>query len=115
ALERNRHGARACAAGLGPAQSLARLPHAAGRRAAHPTSCRAAVMAAAGLRAMKETKMPASPGVVLLRRFLHDISAATTIAYGLMAAGIGGAVAATVWGLGRDVKSVLWDKLANLS
>jgi len=71
-------------------------------------------MAAAGLRAMKETKMPASPAVVLLRRFLHDISGATAIEYGLMAAGIGGAVAATVWGLGKDVKSVLWDKLANL-
>jgi len=71
-------------------------------------------MAAAGLRAMKETKMFASPAAALLRRFVNDDSGATAIEYGLMAAGIGGAVAATVWGLGKDVKSVLWDKLANL-
>ena len=57
--------------------------------------------------------MFASPGV-LLRRYLNDVSGATAMEYALMAAGIGGAVAATVWGLGRDVKTVLWDKLANL-
>jgi pilus assembly protein Flp/PilA len=63
---------------------------------------------------MKETKMLASPKVVLLRRYLSDESGATAIEYGLMAAGIGGTIAATVWGLGKDVKTVLWDKLANL-
>ena len=57
--------------------------------------------------------MFASPGV-LLRRYLNDVSGATAIEYGLMAAGIGGAIAATVWGVGRDVKTVLWDKLANM-
>jgi pilus assembly protein Flp/PilA len=47
----------------------------------------------------------------LVQRFLRDISAATAIEYGLMAAGIGGTVAVTVWKLGSAVKSSLYDKV----
>ena len=53
-----------------------------------------------------------SAAAALVRRFLHDTSAATAIEYGLMAAGIGGTVAVTVWSLGSEVKASLYDKVA---
>jgi Flp pilus assembly pilin Flp len=53
-----------------------------------------------------------SPAMALAARFLRDIRGATAIEYGLIAAGIGGAVASTVWGLGSAVKTNLYDKLA---
>jgi Flp pilus assembly pilin Flp len=53
-----------------------------------------------------------SAAAAVVRRFLHDASAATAIEYGLMAAGIGGTVAVTVWSLGSEVKASLYDKVA---
>jgi Flp pilus assembly pilin Flp len=55
-----------------------------------------------------------SDTATLVRRFLHDVNGATAIEYALMAAGIGGTVAATVWSLGEGVKTNLYDKLAAL-
>lgn len=48
------------------------------------------------------------------RRFAADESAATAIEYALIAAGVGVAVAATVWNLGSEVKQNLYDKIAGL-
>ncbi len=53
-----------------------------------------------------------SAAAALVRRFLRDVSGATAIEYGLMAAGIGGTVAVTVWNLGSEVKASLYDKVA---
>jgi pilus assembly protein Flp/PilA len=50
----------------------------------------------------------------LVRRFLHDDNGATAIEYALLASGIGGAVAATVWAVGAEVKTSLYDKIAAL-
>jgi pilus assembly protein Flp/PilA len=47
-------------------------------------------------------------------RFLRDTRAATAIEYGIIAAGVGAAVAATVWSLGTSLKATFYDKLANL-
>ena len=46
-----------------------------------------------------------------MRRFLKDQNGATAIEYGLIAAGVGGTVAATVWNLGSTLKQNWWDKL----
>jgi pilus assembly protein Flp/PilA len=48
------------------------------------------------------------------RRFVSDTRGATAIEYALVAAGIGAAIASTVWGLGGSVKELLYDKLPNL-
>jgi pilus assembly protein Flp/PilA len=48
----------------------------------------------------------------LAARFLDDTDGATAIEYGLIAAGIAGAVISTVYGLGSHVKTTLWDKVA---
>ena len=48
------------------------------------------------------------------RGLLEDERGATAIEYAMIAAGIGVTIAATVWGLGADVKSTLYDKLAQL-
>jgi pilus assembly protein Flp/PilA len=45
-------------------------------------------------------------------RFLRDTNGTTAIEYALMAAGIGGTVAVTVWNLGSEVKTALYDKVA---
>jgi Flp pilus assembly pilin Flp len=50
------------------------------------------------------------PGI-LVRRFLKDQKGATAIEYALIAAGVGGTVAATVWSLGSTLKVLWWDKL----
>ena len=50
--------------------------------------------------------------VDIARRLLKDQNGATAIEYGLIAAGVGGTVAATVWSLGSTLKEVWWDKLA---
>ena len=50
----------------------------------------------------------------LARRFLKDewkVGAKTALEYGLIAAGVGGTVAATVWNLGSALKQNWWDKL----
>ena len=49
-----------------------------------------------------------------IRRFITDTRAATAIEYGMIAAGVGAAVAATVWSLGTSLKTTFYDKLANL-
>ena len=49
----------------------------------------------------------------LVRRFRADQSGATAIEYGLIAAGVGATVAATVYNLGTSIKTTLWDKVGN--
>jgi pilus assembly protein Flp/PilA len=49
----------------------------------------------------------------LLRHFRADESGATAIEYGLIAAGIGAAIIATVFNLGTSIKANLWDKVGN--
>jgi pilus assembly protein Flp/PilA len=48
------------------------------------------------------------------RRFWADERGATAIEYAMIAAGIGAALAATITSLGSQVKTTLYDKLANL-
>jgi Flp pilus assembly pilin Flp len=62
----------------------------------------------------READMLRSDTAALARRFCGDTSGATAIEYGLMAAGIGGTVAATVWSLGAEVKQKLYDSLSAL-
>jgi len=50
----------------------------------------------------------------LVRRFLTDTSGATAIEYALVAAGIGVAVAGTIWKVGAEVKTTLYEKLVAL-
>jgi pilus assembly protein Flp/PilA len=51
------------------------------------------------------TKRPNSAGLRLLRHFLRDERAATSIEYALIASGISIVIAATVFSLGNVVKS----------
>lgn len=51
---------------------------------------------------------------VRCRRFIADESGASAIEYSLIAAGIAGAVIATVATLGSKVKTNLWDKIAGV-
>lgn len=44
--------------------------------------------------------------------FLTDETGATAIEYAMIAAGISAAIAGTVWNLGSDVKSKLYDNVA---
>ena len=53
-----------------------------------------------------------SRATALAVRFLHDTGGATAIEYGLLAAGIGGAVASTIWALGSEIKTTLYDRIA---
>ena len=55
-----------------------------------------------------------SQGTALVQRLLRDTSGATAIEYALMAAGIGGTIATTVWGVGADVKANMYDKIASI-
>jgi Flp pilus assembly pilin Flp len=50
----------------------------------------------------------------LVRRFLADTGGTTAIEYALVAAGIGVAVAGTIWNLGGEIKTTLYDKLVAL-
>ena len=50
----------------------------------------------------------------MLQDMLIDESGATAIEYGMIAAGVGGAVAATVYSLGSAVKQQLYDKIAGI-
>jgi Flp pilus assembly pilin Flp len=63
---------------------------------------------------LKEADMLRSEIAALARRLCGDTSGATAIEYGLVAAGIGGTVAATVWSLGAEVKQSLYDSLSAL-
>lgn len=47
-----------------------------------------------------------------LRRLLADERGATGVEYGIIAAGVGAAVASTVWLLGGNIKTSLYDKIA---
>jgi len=49
-----------------------------------------------------------------LASFCSDESGATAIEYGMIAAGVGGFIAATVWSLGSQLKTTFYDKLASL-
>lgn len=69
---------------------------------------------AAPFAASKEAKMSAGRPTALFRRLLRDDGGATSIEYALLASGIGCAVAVTIFGLGTDVRTNLYDKLANL-
>jgi pilus assembly protein Flp/PilA len=50
----------------------------------------------------------------LLARFCADESGATAIEYAMVAAGIGGVVAAAVMGLGAQLKTNFYDRVAAL-
>lgn len=45
------------------------------------------------------------------RRFRADESGATAIEYALIAAGVGATIAATVYNMGTQIKTTLWDKI----
>lgn len=49
-----------------------------------------------------------------LLRLARDERGATAIEYAMIAAGVGGFIAATIWGLGSDVRGNFYDKLASL-
>jgi pilus assembly protein Flp/PilA len=49
----------------------------------------------------------------LVRRFRADESGATAIEYALIAAGISVAIVTTVYNLGSQIKTALWDKVGN--
>ena len=46
-------------------------------------------------------------------RFRANESGATAIEYALIAAGIGATIAATVFNMGTQIKTALWDKVGN--
>jgi len=50
--------------------------------------------------------------IALMRRCLLDDSGATAIEYALLASGVALAVAATVFGVGSELKSNFYDKIA---
>ena len=47
----------------------------------------------------------------LARRFHADQNGATAIEYAMIAAGIGATIAATVYNMGSQIKTTLWDKI----
>jgi len=55
-----------------------------------------------------------SHALTLVRRFMRDTNGATAIEYALIAAGIGGTVAVTVWNVGAEIRTNLYDKLTSL-
>jgi Flp pilus assembly pilin Flp len=60
------------------------------------------------------TSRPRS-ATALMRRFLvADEHGATAIEYALVAAGVGAAIAATVFGFGSALKTTFYDKIAAL-
>jgi pilus assembly protein Flp/PilA len=50
----------------------------------------------------------------LVDRFISDETGATAIEYGIIAAGVGAAIAAIVFGVGSSVKATLYDRIAAL-
>ena len=48
------------------------------------------------------------------RRFLADQQGATAIEYAMIAAGVGATIASTVWGVGSQLKTGWYDKLASM-
>jgi pilus assembly protein Flp/PilA len=49
----------------------------------------------------------------LVRRFWADQCGATAIEYALIAAGVSVAIVTAVFGVGTQIKTALWDKIAN--
>ena len=49
-----------------------------------------------------------------LRRFYADEGGATAIEYAMIAAGVGAFIAATVLGMGSQLKTTFYDKLASI-
>ena len=47
----------------------------------------------------------------LARRFRADENGTTAIEYALIAAGVGATIAATVFNMGTQIKTTLWDKI----
>ena len=47
----------------------------------------------------------------LLKRFACDIGGATAIEYGIIAAGVGATIAATIWQLGSTIEDTLYNKI----
>ena len=50
----------------------------------------------------------------LARRFLADQQGATAIEYAMIAAGVGVTIASTIWGVGSQLKTGWYDKLASM-
>ncbi len=50
----------------------------------------------------------------LCRSFVSDESASTAVEYSIIAAGVGGAIIAIVMALGTNVKTKLYDTIANV-
>jgi pilus assembly protein Flp/PilA len=51
---------------------------------------------------------------LMCARFIADEQGATAIEYAMVAAGIGGAIAATVFSFGSELKTTFYDKIAAL-
>jgi pilus assembly protein Flp/PilA len=49
----------------------------------------------------------------MMVRFAADDRAATAIEYGIIAAGVGAAIAATIWSLGSTIEDTLYSKINN--
>ena len=47
-------------------------------------------------------------------RFLVEEGGATAIEYSVIAAGVGAAISATVWGLGSEIQTTLYNKITQL-
>jgi len=62
----------------------------------------------------KETNMFRFGTMALVNRFMSDEAGATAIEYAIIASGVGVAIASVVFGLGSDVKTTLYDRLAAL-
>jgi pilus assembly protein Flp/PilA len=63
---------------------------------------------------MMRTAPTARSSFRVIGRFLADERGATAIEYSMIAAGVGVAIASTVWSLGTAIKTTFYDKLANL-
>jgi Flp pilus assembly pilin Flp len=63
---------------------------------------------------MRESRTSKLDLVRVSADFVMDERAATAIEYAIVAAGVGCAVAGTVWNVGGTVKATLYDKLASL-
>jgi pilus assembly protein Flp/PilA len=49
----------------------------------------------------------------ILKRFAADTSGATAIEYAMIAAGVGAAIAATVYNLGTTIQTTLYNRIGN--
>jgi Flp pilus assembly pilin Flp len=62
----------------------------------------------------QKTTTLSSTIALLRRRVAGDEQGATAIEYAMMAAGIGAAVATTVWSIGSTIKANFYDSLATM-